>query len=62
MLHHCLTMGRKRARVQERKEKFEPCKEAQEARKKMCEKAIDSMDTVKNLISKVDLYLQKAKK
>ena len=37
-------------------------KEAQEAHKKMCEKAMDTMDSVKSILSKVDLYLDKAKK
>ena len=36
--------------------------EAQEAHKKMCEKAMDTMDSVKSILSKVDLYLDKAKK
>ena len=37
-------------------------KEAQEAHKKMCEKAKNTMDSVKSILSKVDLYLDKAKK
>ena len=37
-------------------------KEAQEAHKKMCKKAMDTMDSVKNILSKADLYLDKAKK
>ena len=42
--------------------KIDVAKEAQEAHKKMCEKARDTMDSVKSILSKVDLYLDKAKK
>lgn len=42
--------------------KIDVAKEAQEAHKKMCEKAMDTMDSVKTILSKVDLYLDKAKK
>ena len=42
--------------------KIDVAKEAQEAHKKMCEKAMDTMDFVKSILSKVDLYLDKAKK
>ena len=42
--------------------KNDVAKEAQEAHKKMCEKAMDTMDSVKSIVSKVDLYLDKAKK
>ena len=42
--------------------KIDVAKEAQEAHKKMCEKAMDTMDSVKSILSKVDLYLDKAKK
>ena len=42
--------------------KIDVAKEAQEAHKKMCEKAKNTMDSVKSILSKVDLYLDKAKK
>ena len=41
--------------------KIHVAKEAQEAHKKMCEKAMDTMDSVKSILSKVDLYLDKMK-
>ena len=44
------------------KRKMDLAKEAQEAHKKMCEKAMDTMDTVKSILLKVDLQLDKAKK
>ena len=42
--------------------KIDVAKEAQEAHKKMCKKAMDTMGSVKSILSKVDLYLDKAKK
>ena len=37
-------------------------KEAQRAQTKMCEKALKTMDSVNDLLSKVDKYLTDAKK
>ena len=45
-----------------KKRKMDLAKEAQEAHKKMCEKAMDTMDTVKSILLKVDLHLDKGKK
>ena len=42
--------------------KIDVAKEAQEALKKMCEKAMDTIDFVRTILSKVDLYLDNAKK
>ena len=39
-----------------KKRKMDLAKEAKEAHKKMCEKAMDTMDTVKSIILKVDLH------
>ena len=45
-----------------KKRKIDVAKEAQEAHKKICDKAMDTMDSVKSILLKVDLYLDKAKK
>ena len=50
------------SKEKKKKRTIDVAKEAQEAHKKMCEKAMDTMDSVKSILSKVDLYLDKAKK
>ena len=65
-MRHRQTARRKRVKVQRRRgrrtEKIDVAKEAQEAHKKICEKAMDTMDSVKSILLKVNLYLDKAKK
>ena len=48
--------------TKKKKRKIDVAKKAQEAHKKTCEKAVDILDPVKSILSKVDLHLDKVKK
>ena len=47
---------------EEKKRKIDHAKEAQLAHQKMCQKAIDTMKNVNDLLTKVNTYLDKSKK
>ena len=47
---------------EEKKRKIDHAKEAQLAHQKMCAKAMDTMDSVKELLEKVDKHLNKVEK
>lgn len=53
--------GSERESVRKRQRKVDSGKEAQNAHTKMCEKAMDTMENVNKLLSKVDSYLSKNK-
>ena len=46
----------------EEKQKIDHAKEAQLAHQKMCQKAMDTMNNVNDLLTKVNNYLDKTKK
>jgi len=47
-------------RYEEKKWKIDRAKEAQLAHQKMCQKAMDTMNNVNDLLTKVNTYLDKA--
>lgn len=49
-------------RQEEKKRKIDHAKEAQLAHQKMCQKAMDTMNNVNDLLAKVNTYLDKSKK
>jgi len=49
-------------RYDEKKRKIDRAKEAQLAHQKMCQNAMDTMNNVNDLLTKVNTYLDKAKK
>ena len=49
-------------RAEKKKRKIDVAREAQVAHKNMCDKAMDTMDSVKGLLSKVDSVLDKMKR
>ena len=54
--------GEENGRYEEKKRKIDRAKEAQLAHQKMCQKAMDTMNNVNDLLTKVKTYLDKTKK
>ena len=52
----------KNGRIEEKKRKIDYAKEAQLAHQKKCQKAMDTMNNVNDLLAKVNTYLDKSKK
>ena len=56
--HHWIVPKKEdNGRQEEKKRKINHAKEAQLARQKMCQKAIDTMNNVNDLLTKVNTYL-----